>query len=191
MVATGLPGKIIRSGDRKGLGAVYDVSGNLILLPVERILKCVANWDMDVMSPWRRVLPKTVFPGFHGKASSKLYVTSARIVLIREIDEWRELSGELTPLGLPNAAAKEKWLATHKRDGIRQFCEILPHALTVVSSRRYVKRGTMLDMKLMGDDGRQYAIMMWKTDGHDEPTLDLLRSRFRSRSVDGPVVAKM
>lgn len=190
MVARGLVANIVQAGDRQGLGVIYDSYGDLIPRPAESILKSVANWDLDVMSPWRRVLPQTIFPGFHGKASSRLYITSARIVFVREIDEWRELAGELTPLGLPNAAAKERWLVALKRAGIRQFCQILPQALTLVSFKKYVKRGSMLDMKLMGDDDRQYAIMVWKTDGRDEVTLDLIESRFRGGIGGRKLVSK-
>ena len=175
--------RIVEAGDRYGLGVVYDRSGSLLLHPHEEVLRSVENWDMDVMSPWRRFLPKTVFPGFHGRASSKLYVTSTRIVLVREIDEWRELAGELTPLGLPNAAAKEKLLATLRRAGVRQYCQVLPHALVIVSCKRYVKHGSSLDLKLMGDDNQQYAIMFWKTDGRDDVTLDFLSSRFRQEGA--------
>ncbi len=172
-------GGIVQGGDRRGLGVVYAVSGDMICHPGETILKAVANWDIDVMSPWRRILPKTIFSGFRGEASSRLYVTSERIVLVRDVDEWRELAGELTPLGLPNAAAKERYLKALKRAGIRQFCQIEPQALVVVAAKKYTKHGSMIDLKLIGDDHRQYAVMIWKTDGRDDETLDLIESRFR------------
>lgn len=179
MVRRSTSEQIIKAGDHEGLDVIYSPAGSLIVGVGEKILKSVANWDMDVMSPWRRVMPKTIFAGFHGKASSKLYVTSERIVLVRDIDEWRELAGELTPLGLPTAAAKEQRLKALKGLGVRQFCEVLTCRLVLSSRRRYTKRGSMLDLKLIGDDGRQYAIMIWKTDGSDPETLDLIESRFR------------
>ncbi len=172
-------GRIVHVGDRRGLGTVYNLAGDLLLLPGESILKSVANWDIDILSPWRRTMPHVVFPGFHGRASSMLYVTSHRIVLIRDIDEWRELAGELTPLGLPNAAAKERVLSALRKTGARQFCEIFPYALRVVSTRRFLKRGSMIDLKLIGDDNHQYAVLIWKTDGRDPDTIDILESRFR------------
>jgi hypothetical protein len=147
--------------------------------PGESLLSELEHWDVDVTSPWRRLLPHTVFPGFHGQASSRLYVTSLRIVLIREIDEWRELAGELYPLGLPNAVAKEAFLRQLKNEGVRQFCEIYPSALRVVSAKKYLKRKSMLDLRLIGDDGQQYAIMIWKTVGGDAGVLDLILSRFK------------
>ncbi len=182
MTPSKAPIDIVKAGDRQGLGVIYDSSGSLITHTGEKVLKILANWDMDVMSPWRRVLPKTIFSGFHGRAKSALYVTSSRIVLLREIDEWRELAGDLTPLGLPNAAAKERRLADLRRAGIRQFCQLLPEALTLVSLRKYGRRICMLDMKLLGIDRRQYAVMIWKTDGRDNATLEFLESRFRRGS---------
>lgn len=175
-------GNIIEAGDVRGLGIVYTRAGGLISHHGETVLRAVANWDLDVISPWRRILPHVIFPGFHGKASSRLFVSSDRIVLLRDIDEWRELADEMTPLGLPAAAAKDQRLRALKRAGVRQFCQIIPQSLEIVSRRRFIKRGSMIDMKLVGDDGRQYAIMFWKTDGRDVETLDFIESRFRSKS---------
>ncbi len=111
-------------------------------------------------------------------ARSTLYITTERIVLVREIDEWRELSGELTPLGLPTAAAKEQRLKSIKKAGAREFCQIRPNALAIVTCKEFVKRQCMLDLKLTGLDGRQYAILFWKTDGKDPETLGKIHSRF-------------
>ncbi len=185
MTAPAASSKVIQVGDLAGLGTIYDLSGELIRHPGEEVLRCVRDWDLDVMSPWRRVMPKTLFSGFHGRATSRLYVTSNRIVLVREVDEWRELAGELTPLGLPNATIKERRLVALKRAGVRQFCQIVPGALTLVSLRRYRKRRSILDMKLVGNDGREYAITIWKTDGMDENTLDLIQARFLPAGLEG------
>ncbi len=170
--------RTLRAGDRAGLGVVYDSAGQLILLPGEAVTVALPNWDIDVISPWRRVMPKTLFPGFHGKASSRLFVTSHRIVLVRDIDDWRELSEQLTPLGLPSAAAREVDLRNLKRQGVRQFCELYPANLRVVSAKRYHRYSSMLDLRLMGSDGRRYGVMVWKTDGLDEVSIALIESRF-------------
>lgn len=179
MESKSAPKGVLHSGDRDGLGVVYDSAGQLLILPGEASIATLANWDLDIISPWRRVVPKTIFAGFHGKASSRLYVTSARMVLIRDIDEWRELSEQLTPLGLPSAAAREAELKNLKSLGSRQFCEIFPANLRTVSAKRYRKHLSMLDLRLIGNDGRQYGIMFWKTDGKDEPAIALIESRFR------------
>jgi hypothetical protein len=169
----------VRAGDRLGQGTVYSRSGQLIHKQGEKVLSELDHWDVDVISPWRRLLPHTVFPGFHGEPSSRLYITSLRIVLIREIDEWRELAGELYPLGLPNAAAKDSFLRQLKKEGVRQFCEIYPSALRVISAKKYVKRKSMLDLRLIANDGHQYGIMIWKMAGGDSRALDLILSRFK------------
>lgn len=170
---------IVRAGDRNGLGDVYSEGGELLCQPGESILRTADNWDMNVRSPWRRVLPKMIFSGFGGEASSKLYITTSRIVLIREIDVWRELRGELTPLGVPTAAAKELELRRLKTAGIRQYCEIRPRRLQVVKSKRYGKGSSWLSLKLLGIDHRQYAVTLWKTKGMDEETLSMIDLQFR------------
>jgi len=93
-------------GDLGGLGSVYSEGGVLITNSGERILKVGDGWDIDITSPWRKIFPKIIFAGFEGRASSKLYVTTERVVLIREINTWREIKEEMSPLGIPAAAAK-------------------------------------------------------------------------------------
>jgi hypothetical protein len=169
---------IVRAGDYRGLGRLYSNQGELILRVGESVLKAASGWDIDVMSPWRQVLPHVVFEGFGGVAKSRLYITTERIVLVREIDLWRQLKGEMTPLGLPNAAVKEAQLKRLLAAGARQFCEIWPQNLRVVRAKVTNRRRSWMDLQLMGVDRKQYAITIWKTDGKDPETLDLLNSRF-------------
>jgi len=169
---------VLRIGDLDGLTRVYSESGGLIRKAGETILKTAEGWDIDILSPWRRVLPKTLFAGFGGTASSGLYVTTERIVLIRDVDVWREVKGELSPLGIPAAVAKEVHLKKLKSMGARQFCEIWPRNLRVVKKKRINKRLSWLDLRLLGTDGKQYAITIWKTNGLDPETLTLIESQF-------------
>lgn len=168
----------VRAGDEAGYGSVYDRFGKLIERPEEGSLAVATGWDMNVRSPWRRIAPSLLFMGFNGKATSRLYVTTRRIVLIREIDTWRELAGEMTILGTPAAAAKQARLEKLKASGVRQFCEILPDVLRMVASRKHVKLGSRLDLRLLAAGGSQYSISFWKTDGDDDEVLSLLESRF-------------
>jgi hypothetical protein len=170
----------VRAGDVQGLGMLYDSRGGLIGGLGESFLQIASGWEMEVYSPWRRLLPKAVFMGFKGRAASRLYITTTRIVLIREIDSWRELSGEMTPLGIPTAVAKEARLKNLRSAGVRQFCEVYPRQLKLVSSRKFTKRGSMIDMRVLGSDDRQYAISFWKSDGKDDKTLSLIESQFKS-----------
>jgi len=172
------PQTLVRAGDRDGLGSVYSSWGGLIPWPEETILKTADGWDMEVASPWRRFLPKLIFTGFGGDVSSKLYITTSRIVLIRKIDVWREVKGDLTPLGLPNAAAKEVELKRLQAAGAREYCSIVPSELRVSKSKKSSKRRSVLDLRLIGTDSRQYAITIWKPSGLDAETLSLLESRF-------------
>ncbi len=168
----------VRAGDLDGLRSIYSETGGLITESSEEILKAVTGWDANVLSPWRRFLPKFVFMGFGGRASSKLFVTNKRIVLLRDIDTWRELKGELTPLGVPTAASKEVRLKRLKSLGARQYCEIRPRDLNVVKKRSFDRRESWIDLRLLGTDGKQYAITIWKTDGRDQETRALIESQF-------------
>ena len=123
-------------------------------------------------------MPKILFMGFNGKATSRLYVTSSRVVVIREIDAWRELSGEMTPLGMPTADAKETRLKNLKAAGVRQYCELRTHRLKCASSRKYMKHGSRLDLQLIDDAGVQYAVSLWKTDGRNDRILSLVEAQF-------------
>ena len=172
--------EVVHVGDLAGLGRVYSEEGALITNPGETILKVGEGWDMDVSSPWRKILPNIVFAGFEGKASSKLYVTTQRLVLVREIDTWRELKEEMSPLGIPTAAAKEVHLRGLKRAGIRQFCEIRPRDLRVVKIRRVDRRWSWLGLRAVGKNGRRYAITIYKTAGFDPDTLSIIQSQFKS-----------
>lgn len=169
----------VKAGSIEGRGSLYGANGELLGRPGESYLEIASGWDMDVCSPWRRVLPTTIFMGFNSKVVSKLYITTDRIVLIREIDPLRETAGEMSPLGIPNAVAKQSELGRSKAAGMREFCEVYPRTLRLVSSKRHVKRGSMVDMRLRGEDGVQYAISFWKTDGKDEQTLRLIEAQFR------------
>lgn len=180
MESTGSRHPVVRVGDLDGLGRVYSEGGGLITKSGEEISKTAEGWDMDVASPWRKVLPKIIFAGFEGKASSKLYVTTERIVLVRDIDVLREVREELSPLGLPAAAAKEIHLKQLKAAGARQFCEIWPRNFRVVKMKRFDKRWSWLGLRLVGADSRRYAITIYKTEGLDPETLTLVQAQFKS-----------
>ncbi len=177
-----LPSVSIRAGDVDGRGVIYDGYGGLIPLPNESIFRIAAGWDMHAWSPWRRIAPRMIFLGFNSKASSRLYITSRRIVLIREIDPWREVAGDMTPLGMPTAVADQARLKKLKSLGIREYCEIWPETMKVANSSRSANRGSWLRLRLEDLRGRRYTLHFWKTDGRDEDTLSVLRACFQRRS---------
>ncbi len=168
----------VRAGDLDGLGRVYSQWGGLLCRQGEEMVKSVAGWEMDVRSPWRSVLPGMIFLGFGGPASSTLYITNQRIVLIREIDIFRELKSQLTPLGIPDAAVDEVVLRKKKAAGARQFCELSPASLRICRVKRHGRPVRALDLYLTGPDRRQYAVSIWKSVGSDPETISLIESRF-------------
>lgn len=170
---------VVNAGDVEGRSTVYDTWGNLVTRPGESVLRVSQGWDMTVHSPWRRWLPRVIFLGLNKPASSRLYVTTTRIVLIRDIDPQRETVGDMTPLGMPNAVARAAELKRLKSAGVRQFCEIRTSALDLSRIRRSRKNATWLSLDLLGRDGLEYRISYWKTDGEDLETLALIESRFR------------
>jgi hypothetical protein len=174
--------RIVRVGDLDGLGTIYSETGGLITKPNEEILVVASGWDAEICSPWRRFLPKILFTGFGGRASSKLFVTNKRIVLVRNIDSWRELKGEMTPLGIPTAAAKEARLKQIKSQGARQYCEIHPRDFGIVKQKSVDEPRAWVDLHLIGTDGKKYAITLWKTDGPDKETRSLIESQFADDS---------
>ncbi len=157
---------------------VYSQWGGLICRQGEQIVKTVSDWEMDVRSPWRSVLPGMIFLGFAGPTASSLYITTARIVLIREIDILRELKDELSPLGVPKAADKGVILQKKKAAGGREYCEIQPAGLRISRVKRHGRPLRAIDLFLTGSDGRQYAVSVWKAVGSDPETIALLESRF-------------
>ena len=169
---------VVRAGDLDGLQRIYSDTGGLVTESDEEIVRVAASWDVNVRSPWRKFLPRSIFEGFDGKAVSKLFVTNRRIVLVRDIDSWRQLKGELTPLGIPTAAAKEVRLRQLKSRGARQYCEFRPLDFRVVKKRSFDRPRSWLDLRAVGVDGRQYAITLWKTDGPDQETRLLIESQF-------------
>src|SRR2546426_3499139 len=169
---------VVRVGDLDGLRRIYSDTGGLITESDEQIVRVATSWDVNVRSPWRKFLPRSMFEGFDGKATSKLFVTNRRIVFVRDIDPWRQLKGELTPLGIPTAAAKEVRLKQLKSRGARQYCEFRPQDFRVVRRRRFDRPRSWLDLRVFGVDGRRYAITLWNTDGPDQETRLLIESQF-------------
>ncbi len=170
--------RIVRAGDRDGMGKVYSEWGGLLTHANEQVLRVADDWEMDVRSPWRTVLPGMIFLGFVSPTSSKLYVTTERVVLIRKIDIWRELKGELTPLGLPKAAEKEAYLRRLQVMGARQYCEVWPRYLKAVRAKHHGKPPTSVQLFLEGADGRQYVVAFWKPKGSEPELIPLIESRF-------------
>ena len=97
----------VHGGDVDGIGRLYSENGNLILLPQERLIGQRANCDVAAYASWRIIFPKSIFRPQPGTPSGTLFVTSSRLVFIRNIDVWKEVKPLLTPLGLPAAAEKE------------------------------------------------------------------------------------
>ncbi|HII41390.1 MAG TPA: hypothetical protein HA326_09275 [Thermoplasmata archaeon] len=170
----------VTAGDVGGRFSVYDKAGALVEEAGERIVRVATGFDMTATTPWRRLLPTVIFLGFNKPVTSRLYVTSNRIVLLREIDSWRQVIGDMTPLGIPNAIATKVELDALRAKGVRQYCQLRPDALRLVRTRKSAKPGAWLGLRLVDHGDVRYAVSLWKTDGEDPETLSLIESRFRS-----------
>lgn len=168
----------VRAGSLEGLGTVYESGGQLVNLSNERILGVDEGWELQVRTPWRRILPTIVFPGFYGNVSSRLYVTTDRIVFIREIDPFRETKGDMTPYGFPGAIAKKIHLKEAKAAGARAFCEFWPQRLHIARVRQAERPRSWIDLRLLGPGEKQFAATFWKRKGSNPEMQTLVLSRF-------------
>jgi hypothetical protein len=167
--------RVVRVGDIGGLGRVYTESGAVITRAGETILRILENWDMSVTSPWRRFLPKIMLDSSDGKVSSRLYVTTERIIFVRQVDAWAEMKSELTPLGIPAASSKQQRLSSIIPRGARKYCEVYPGYLRLVKSRQ---KRSWLGLLLLDSDNRQYRFDFWKSDDKED-LFTLIKSRFK------------
>ena len=172
-------GQAIRSGDVDGLGRLYSEFGGPILHSQEVILAERQGCDLAAYSSWRLFFPKRIFHPLPGKPSGTIHVTSHRLILLREIDVWKEVKPLLTPLGLPTAAEKEAKLNRQKAIGARQYCEIFPSHLQLVRVRR---KSGLLDMRLSGTDGSKYEVFFY-TDRDDPAFFDFLERSMSQSSL--------
>ena len=170
----------VHGGDVDGIGRLYSENGNLILLPQERLIGQRANCDVAVYASWRIIFPKSIFRPQPGTPSGTLFVTSSRLVFIRNIDVWKEVKPLLTPLGLPAAAEKEADLSKKKSVGARQYCEILLTHLRVVELKR---KPWQIRIRLLSGD-RRYELFV-RSDRDDPRFFDLLERSVRGR--DNPI----
>jgi hypothetical protein len=176
---------VVRAGSLEGLRTVYTAEGELITLPGERILHVDQGWDLHVRTPWRRFLPTIVFMRFPGDTSSRLYVTTDRIVLIREIDPFRETKGDMTPYGFPSAVAKKIQLSEAKAAGARAFCELLPQRLLIVKLQQAEHPRSWVDLRLLAPQATQFAVTFWSGKESDPEMQAIILSRFARKQDAG------
>lgn len=173
-----LSSAIVKTGNIDGMDTIYDRTGRLVQLSNESVLRVADGWDMEACMDWRRFLPKILFEGFNGPVTSRLYVTTQRVVLVRNIDVWRETKSDMSALGIPGGVAKAVDLKRLASLGAREYCAFDPKRMRVVRLRRLKKLGSWLDFYLIGDDGLKYEILIWKAEGEDLETTTVLESRF-------------
>src|SRR2546428_3525769 len=77
---------VVKVGDLDGLARIYSEAGGLIPESGDEILKVTTEWDANVSSAWRRFVPKIMFTAVVVQTSIKLFVTTTRIVFVRDVD---------------------------------------------------------------------------------------------------------
>jgi hypothetical protein len=166
---------LVRIGDLDGMGKVYSEAGGLVPRSDETLLRRTKNADMDVLSPWRRILPGVLFSMLGHGVESDLYITTRRIVLIRKIDVYRSIKEYLTPFGLATAMEKEQHLKALQAMRARQYCLLWPRDFRLAKSKVSKSLATLY---LVGVDGRKYAVTVWTSDKADTETIPLVASLF-------------
>jgi len=165
----------IRAGDLDGLGRVYSIAGELMMSPGEQTVAVQDGCDTHITGSWRSLFAKKIFSGTSGPPNGRLYTTSQRLVLIRDVDVWQEVKPLLTPLGLPAAAETEARLKQVKARGGRQYCEISTTELTLDRTR--VKH-SMLILYLTGPGGQRFRVIV-HTAEHRPDFYTQIESRFK------------
>ena len=164
----------ICSGDLDGLGRVYSATGALVLFSGEELLATQDGCDLHASESWRSFFAKTLFSAIPGKVTGKLYLTDRRLVLIRDVDVWKEVKPLLTPLGLPTAAQKEARLKDLKSRGARQYCEIQQQLVTLSRSR---ENRSMLFLYLTTTSQRRYRVVIY-VEAADTSLFPAIKARF-------------
>jgi hypothetical protein len=165
----------VLAGDIKGLNRVYDARGSLLGLPGEEPQHAVRNADLLAKSPWRRFLPGVLLLPYPGEADSVLHITNQRIVFLRNIDIRKETQHLMTEMGMFVAMEKSVKLRAVVLAGGMQWCEIYPARLRLVKA---IRKTDYADFRLIGDDGKQYAISFWVKAGWNNGILPLIEGRF-------------
>ncbi len=177
----------VRPGSLDGFGTIYDQEARLIAKSNERIEREAARWDAEVLSPWKRVLPKILFdfqdPRLHRGLQSALYITSERIVLIREVPGWGESRSRMAPPFRSGGMTAEEEVALIQRLAFplskgRQYLEVWPDRLDVVELNRSDRRRSFLEVRAHGRDRREFRIYFQRESGPDPTTSALIESRF-------------
>jgi len=168
----------ISVGDIDGLGRVYAETGSLVTNSSEKVITTRSGCDLHVSESWRSLFVRTLFAVAPGKLAGRLHLTDRRMVLIRDIDVWKEVKPLLTPLGFPAAAEKHSRLKEIKARGARQYCEI---DLATVSISHAREKSTMLFLYITGSNGQKYRVIVY-TDLADSRFFSNIKAVLRTKS---------
>jgi len=177
------PESPIRAGDIDGLGRVYSEQGGPILHSRETVLAQRKGCDIAAYGSWRIFFPKRLFHPMPGSPKGTIYLTSERLLFVRDIDVWQEVKPLLTPLGLPTAAEKRSKLSKLKERGARQYCEVLRAKLRPVRMKR---KRMLLHFRLLSEDHRKYELFVY-TDTDDPSFFEFLENSTFGRSQPASV----
>ena len=173
---------MIRAGDVDGLGRIYSEFGGLILRTDEILLAQRQGCDVAAYGSWRIFFPRRLFHPLPGRPSGTVYLTSDRLIFIRNIDIWREVKPLLTPLGLPAAAERESKLKGMKAKGARQYCEVLRAGFKLMRAKR--KPG-LLHLRLARLDNQKYEVFVY-VDKDDPAFFDLVERTLHASAGSPP-----
>jgi len=172
--------RFLTAGDIDGLNRIYSSVGALVTLPNERVLAVWPGFDMAVFSGWSIFTSKCLVDSGPSPPYGRLYSTSARIVMMREVDIQKEIRPLLTEHGISGAERLADRLASLASRHGRYYAELWPAHLRLMKTKRLLwGKVKQFNLNLLSDDGARFQVFVNATAEH-LPHLTELAGRFRS-----------
>jgi hypothetical protein len=112
----------MRSGSVEGKGVVYDELGRPILQEHEHIVRSIPNDNLDVSEAVGFAGMRSIFDA--SAERGVLYITSRRVLYVREPNAVLAAKRNLYPVGMADALADAYKARVLERLDAREFCEI-------------------------------------------------------------------
>ncbi len=164
----------IEVGDLDGLNRIYGPDGGVLTKSGETVLGVRDRCELGAFESWRKLFAPLVFESLRGASAGRVFVTTERLVFLREIDTWKQVKASMSPLGLPGAVVKEAELNRIKGAGGRQYFQLWTSGFSLAWAKRV---DGLIGLRLVGRDGRKWRVVV-HADIDDPPFFALIEGRF-------------